>query len=148
MPVCIPICARWTFSSIWKTSLVVKPCGWTQQTRLRSMNRLRTSRFYIKDIYLVMPNNTLDKATTRVGFIGLGLMGSRIARRLHGLGWNVTVWNRNSEPAQTLAKEGLRVASSIAELVTSCDVVLSCLAHDAAVDAVYFGGDGVFSAVT
>ena len=94
-----------------------------------------------------MPNKTLDQATTRVGFIGLGLMGSRIARRLHGLGWNVTVWNRNPAPAQALAKEGLRVAASIAELVTSCDVVLSCLAHDAAVEAVYLGENGVFSAV-
>lgn len=89
---------------------------------------------------------TLDKATTRVGFIGLGLMGSRIARRLHGQGWNVTVWNRNPEPAQALATEGLRVASSVAELVSSCDVVLSCLANDAAVEAVFLGENGVLSA--
>jgi 3-hydroxyisobutyrate dehydrogenase len=92
-----------------------------------------------------MPNTTFDKGTTRIGFIGLGLMGSRLARRLHTQGWTVGVWNRNPEPAQALSQEGLKAAASIADLATESDVLLSCLANDAAVEAVYLGDGGVFA---
>jgi 3-hydroxyisobutyrate dehydrogenase-like beta-hydroxyacid dehydrogenase len=94
-----------------------------------------------------MANTTLDKGTTRIGFIGLGLMGSRLARRLYTQGWKVGVWNRNPEPAQVLGKEGLKAAKSIAGLAAESDVLLSCLANDAAVAAVYWGEGGVFASV-
>jgi 3-hydroxyisobutyrate dehydrogenase-like beta-hydroxyacid dehydrogenase len=92
-----------------------------------------------------MPNTTFDKGTTRIGFLGLGLMGSRLARRLHTQGWKVGVWNRNPEPAQAMSKEGLKAAVSIAALATESEVLLSCLANDAAVEAVYLGEGGVFA---
>ena len=92
-----------------------------------------------------MPNTTFDKGTTRIGFLGLGLMGSRLARRLHTQGWKVGVWNRNREPAQAMSKEGLKAAVSIAALATESEVLLSCLANDAAVEAVYLGEGGVFA---
>jgi 3-hydroxyisobutyrate dehydrogenase-like beta-hydroxyacid dehydrogenase len=81
-----------------------------------------------------MPNTTFDKGTTRIGFIGLGLMGSRLARRLHTQGWTVGVWNRNPELAQALSTEGLKAAASIAELAAASDLLFSCLANDAAVE--------------
>src|ERR1700759_20053 len=46
--------------------------------------------------------NTLNKATVRLGFIGLGLMGSRLTRRLHSSGWKIQAWNRSSEPTKML----------------------------------------------
>jgi len=94
-----------------------------------------------------MANTTFGKGTTRIGFIGLGLMGSRLARRLHTQGWKVAVWNRNPEPAQALGEEGLKVAASIAELAAESDVLLSCLANDGAVEAVYLGEGGIFASV-
>ncbi|HEY1948376.1 MAG TPA: NAD(P)-dependent oxidoreductase [Bryobacteraceae bacterium] len=88
--------------------------------------------------------NKLDKNTSRLGFIGLGLMGSRLTRRLHAAGWNISAWNRNPGPAKALSHDGVMIAASISELVAGSDVVLTSLANDAAVQNVYFDSGGVF----
>jgi 3-hydroxyisobutyrate dehydrogenase-like beta-hydroxyacid dehydrogenase len=93
-----------------------------------------------------MPVTKLNNLTAKVGFIGLGLMGSRLTRRLDSFGWRVRAWNRSPEPADALRKSGLAIARSIAEVVTDSDVILSSLANDAAVRSVYLGEGGVFSA--
>jgi 3-hydroxyisobutyrate dehydrogenase-like beta-hydroxyacid dehydrogenase len=93
-----------------------------------------------------MATTKLDQLAAKVGFIGLGLMGSRLARRLDTAGWNIRAWNRSPQPAAEIGKEGIAIASSVAELVTDSDVVLSSLANDAAVRSVYFDKGGVFSA--
>jgi 3-hydroxyisobutyrate dehydrogenase len=90
--------------------------------------------------------NTLDKRKVQIGFIGLGLMGSRLAGRLHAAGWNVQAWNRSPGPTDALRREGVVIAASAAELVLHSDVVLSSLANDEAVHSVYLGKAGVFSA--
>jgi 3-hydroxyisobutyrate dehydrogenase len=88
----------------------------------------------------------INKLKTRVGFIGLGLMGSRLTRRLHSAAWNIRAWNRSPKPAEELGKEGITIAESISNLVAESDLVLSSLANDAAVRSVYFDEGGVFSA--
>jgi 3-hydroxyisobutyrate dehydrogenase len=93
-----------------------------------------------------MSATRLTKRKTQVGVIGLGLMGSRLTRRLHSGGWNIRIWNRSSEPADELHKEGIAIAPSLADLVTTSDVILSSLANDAAVRSVYLGKGGVFAA--
>jgi 3-hydroxyisobutyrate dehydrogenase-like beta-hydroxyacid dehydrogenase len=98
------------------------------------------------DNVMAMPLNILDKRTVQIGFIGLGLMGSRLTRRLHSAGWNVQAWNRSPGPADALRQKGVVIASSLAELVNGSDVVLSSLTNDEAVHSVYFGKRGVFSA--
>lgn len=92
-----------------------------------------------------MSETSLNKHTARVGFIGLGLMGSRFTRRLHSCGWNIRAWNRSPQPADELNKEGIAIATSVVDLVAYSDVVLSSLANDAAVRSVYFDKNGVFS---
>jgi len=94
----------------------------------------------------VMPANTLSKNTAKIGFIGLGLMGSRLTQRLHSSGWNVQAWNRSPDPARAMSQKGIRITASLAELVADSDVVLSCVANDAAVHSVYLDKDGVLSA--
>jgi 3-hydroxyisobutyrate dehydrogenase-like beta-hydroxyacid dehydrogenase len=98
------------------------------------------------DNVIHMPAIKLDQLAAKVGFIGLGLMGSRLARRLHRAGWNVRAWNRSPQPAAEISKEGIASAPSVSELVTDSDVILSSLANDAAVRSVYFDNGGVFSA--
>ncbi len=93
-----------------------------------------------------MPVTKLNKLNARVGFIGLGLMGSRLTRRLYSAGWNVQAWNRSPKPADALRREGITIAASVADLAAECDVILSSLANDAAVRSVYFDKGGVFSA--
>jgi 3-hydroxyisobutyrate dehydrogenase len=93
-----------------------------------------------------MSGKILDKLDARIGFIGLGLMGSRLTRRLHSSGWHIQAWNRSPKPAEKLSEWGIPIAPSVTNLVTGSDVILSSLANDAAVRSVYFDGGGVFSA--
>jgi 3-hydroxyisobutyrate dehydrogenase len=92
-----------------------------------------------------MSPTTLSKLNTRIGFIGLGLMGSRLTLRLHASGWNIQVWNRSPQPAIEINKAGISTAPSIADLVADSDVVLSSLANDAAVRSVYLDRGGILS---
>jgi 3-hydroxyisobutyrate dehydrogenase-like beta-hydroxyacid dehydrogenase len=92
----------------------------------------------------VVSEKLINKDTTRIGFIGLGLMGSRLTRRLHSTGWKVQGWNRSPDPGKSLARDGVAISSSVAKLVADSDVVLSSLANDAAVRSVYFDNGGVF----
>jgi 3-hydroxyisobutyrate dehydrogenase len=81
----------------------------------------------------------------KVGFIGLGNMGSRIAQRLLGHGYQLSAYDRNLAKVAALATRGATVAKSIHELASTVDVVLSCLTNDAAVRSVYTGTEGVFA---
>lgn len=67
-----------------------------------------------------------------IAVIGLGAMGTPIARSLHKAGHEVTVWNRLPGPARALAAEGLRVTGGI-EGAWDSGVVFSMLSHDHAV---------------
>ena len=93
-----------------------------------------------------MPATKVNRLVAKVGFVGLGLMGSRLARRLHTGRWNVRAWNRSPQPAAEISNEGIAIASSVAELAANSDVILSSLANDAAVRSVYLDKGGVFSA--
>ena len=67
------------------------------------------------------------KHQTRVGLLGIGLMGSAMARRLLSQGFDVTVWDRTAEKAQTLQAHGARAALDPLEVVTGSDVVITML---------------------
>ncbi|MCU1251188.1 MAG: Hgd [Edaphobacter sp.] len=87
----------------------------------------------------------INKRVARIGFIGLGLMGSRFTWRLHSSDWSIQEWNRSTGPAKSLARDGVVITPSIANLVADSNVILSCLANDEAVHSVYFDNSGVFS---
>jgi len=82
--------------------------------------------------------------SSRLGFIGLGFLGSRIARRLHAAGFPMVVYDVVHSRAMEFSKLGADVAASPTELASQADVVLSCLPDERAVEAVYFGKDSVF----
>src|ERR1700690_1321283 len=92
-----------------------------------------------------MPAPILDKLKTQVGFIGLGLMGSRLARRLDSSGWKIRAWNRTPKPADELNKWGIAIAASIAALFAESDLVPSSLGNDAAFQSGYLDEGGVVS---
>src|SRR2546427_5420048 len=89
--------------------------------------------------------NSLSKENTKLGFIGIGNMGSRIAKRLLDHGYQVIAYNRSRQAAETLVKYGATVADSIAELAAEADVILSSLPNDDAVKSVYTDAQGVFT---
>ena len=80
---------------------------------------------------------------TRLGFIGLGHLGSRIARRLLTAGFPMTVYNRDHAKTSELAVLGATVAPDPRKLADRVDVVLSCVADKTAVESVYLGTGGV-----
>jgi 3-hydroxyisobutyrate dehydrogenase len=94
-----------------------------------------------------MIENVFNKRNTILGFIGLGLMGSRFLRRLNARGWNVRGWNRSRAATLPLKMYGFAIDDTLADLVRGSDVLLSSLADDDAVRAAYQGEDGVFANV-
>jgi 3-hydroxyisobutyrate dehydrogenase-like beta-hydroxyacid dehydrogenase len=87
---------------------------------------------------------TLSKVGAgKLGFIGLGYMGSRIAKRLLGGGYQLSVFNRNRAKAEALSSYGAEIAASPGELASGTGIILSCLANEQAVRGVYLGTGGV-----
>ena len=62
-----------------------------------------------------------------VSFVGLGEMGSALARAVTSHGYRTTVWNRNPDKATALVDAGARPASTAADTVTSSDLIVVCL---------------------
>ena len=81
----------------------------------------------------------------KLGFIGLGNMGSRIAQRLLDHGYQLAMYDLNIRQAEAIAPRGGIVAKTLFELAREADVILSCLTNDAAVISVYTGSEGVFA---
>jgi 3-hydroxyisobutyrate dehydrogenase-like beta-hydroxyacid dehydrogenase len=81
-----------------------------------------------------------------VGLIGLGKMGSGIAKSLLRAGDRITVYNRTRSRAEALRSQGAIVAGSIAEACGG-DAVLTMLADDAAVESTVFGDGGILKSL-
>ena len=80
--------------------------------------------------------------------VGLGRMGSAMARRFHGAGHELVVWNRDRTKAEALADDtGAAIAASPAAAAKEADVVVTSLADDAALVDVYLGLEGVASGI-
>jgi 3-hydroxyisobutyrate dehydrogenase-like beta-hydroxyacid dehydrogenase len=89
--------------------------------------------------------SAITAAQSKLGFVGIGYMGRPIARKLLEAGFRLTAYDRHRTKAEELIRYGGTVAENVAELSSSCDVVLSCLASDEAVLNIYRGADGVFA---
>jgi len=92
---------------------------------------------------LIADRLTADRV--KLGFIGLGNMGSRIAQRLVDHGYRVEVYDRNPAKAEAVSARGGTVAKNILDLARGADVLLSCLTNDEAVHSVYTGPEGAFA---
>jgi 3-hydroxyisobutyrate dehydrogenase-like beta-hydroxyacid dehydrogenase len=80
-----------------------------------------------------------------IGFIGLGRMGSGMARNLLRAGHRIAVYNRTREKAEPLANEGARIASSPADAARGVEAVFTMLSDDQALSDVVFGEHGLAS---
>lgn len=83
----------------------------------------------------------------RVGFIGLGIMGSRMANRLLSKGFELTVFNRSPEKADALVSAGARRAESPAELARATDVLFTMLSTPEVVASLALGKTGFLEAM-
>lgn len=80
-----------------------------------------------------------------VGFVGLGVMGSSVARRLLLAGHEVRGWNRTPEKARPLVERGLVLEATPRALAERVDVVFSMVTDTKALDAVARGADGLLA---
>lgn len=83
----------------------------------------------------------------KVAMLGLGLMGSGMARRLLGAGFDLSVWNRSPDKARPLGQEGARIAASPADAAGGAAIVISMVADDSVSRAVWTGTDGALAAM-
>src|SRR6266567_4401011 len=83
----------------------------------------------------------------KVGFIGLGNMGSAIARNLIKAGHALTVYNRTRSRAEPFASLGARIAETPAEAAADAQVLITMLADDAALEDVIFSPGNAISAL-
>ncbi|HLY87013.1 MAG TPA: NAD(P)-dependent oxidoreductase [Gaiellaceae bacterium] len=83
-----------------------------------------------------------------VGYVGLGVMGSSIVRRLLADGHDVTVWNRTREKAEPLLAEGARWADSPREVAAARELVFTMVTNTEAVRAVAEGKEGILAGLS
>ena len=84
----------------------------------------------------------------RVAILGLGLMGSGMARRLLGAGFPLTVYNRSADKAASLVAEGARLAASPGDAAAGAEFIVSMVADDAASRGLWFGEGGALGNVS
>ena len=89
--------------------------------------------------------NALTNSNMNISFLGLGIMGSRMAANLLQNGTSLTVWNRSPEASQPMADLGATVASSAAEALADADVVFTMFSTPEAVSMVMFGPEAGLS---
>jgi 3-hydroxyisobutyrate dehydrogenase/2-hydroxy-3-oxopropionate reductase len=82
--------------------------------------------------------------TSKVAVLGLGRMGSAMARRFHDAGQDLVLWNRDRSKAEAVASDtGAEIADTPAAAAAEAGIVVSSLADDQALRDVYLGDQGV-----
>ncbi len=91
----------------------------------------------------VIPKTAIHRSNT-IGILGFGHMGQALCKRLHDSGFKTIIYDRDLARVQLHAPQGASAVSEIAGLV-SCDVVLTSLPDDEALDAVTKAPEGLFN---
>ncbi|APG10398.1 2-hydroxy-3-oxopropionate reductase [Bradyrhizobium japonicum] len=91
-------------------------------------------------------SKTIPQGVERLGYLGLGLMGTPMTRRLLEAGHQVVVWNRSEGKVAPLVAAGARRAATPRDMLTNADIVFMCVTDAAAVEEVIFGPEGLAAA--
>ncbi len=86
------------------------------------------------------------KQAEKLGYLGLGMMGFPMTRRLINAGYDVTVWNRSAGKAAALLEAGAKSASHPRDVAAAAGIIFMCLTDAAAVEEVVFGPHGLAAA--
>lgn len=84
-----------------------------------------------------------QKQEVQVGFIGTGVMGKSMAHHLLQAGYNVFVYNRTKEKAQSLLSEGAVWCDTVADVAKKADVIITIIGYPKDVEEVYLGKEGL-----
>ncbi|XP_060080082.1 uncharacterized protein LOC132559473 isoform X5 [Ylistrum balloti] len=91
---------------------------------------------------------TVIPTPSRIGFLGLGIMGQGMVMNLLRSGHEVTVWNRTALKCREFVKAGALKGNNPAEVIQRCDITFSCVADSTAVKDLVFGNSGVLQGIT
>uniref|UniRef100_A0A8C5GQV5 Cytokine-like nuclear factor N-PAC n=1 Tax=Gouania willdenowi TaxID=441366 RepID=A0A8C5GQV5_GOUWI len=92
-------------------------------------------------------NGSITPTDKRIGFLGLGLMGSGVVSNLLKMGHVVTVWNRTAEKCDLFIQEGARLGRTPAEVTSMCDITFSCVSDPKAARDLVLGPSGVLQGI-
>ena len=84
----------------------------------------------------------------KLGFVGLGVMGSEMVLRLLSKGHTVTGYNRTRSKAQRLVQKGMKWGDSPRAVAAAADVVFSMVTNSAALEAIVEGPEGILAGLT
>lgn len=85
---------------------------------------------------------------TQIGFVGLGVMGSRMVKRLLDAGHPVTGYNRTRSKGEWLISAGMTWADSPRDVASATDIIFSMVTNTQAVEAITQGEDGILAGLT
>lgn len=91
-------------------------------------------------------SKTNPQGVERLGYLGLGLMGTPMTRRLLDAGYQVSVWNRSKGKVAPLVEAGAKVAATPRDVMANSDIAFICVTDAAAVEEVIFGPEGLSAA--
>jgi 3-hydroxyisobutyrate dehydrogenase-like beta-hydroxyacid dehydrogenase len=89
-----------------------------------------------------------EEGLMKIGFLGLGQMGTPMAMRLLAAGHELSVWNRTEARADPLLREGAVLAGTPAEAELGAEAVITMLFDDAANERVVFGDNGLMDSLS
>ena len=81
----------------------------------------------------------------KIGFIGVGIMGTSMVRNLMKAGFEVAVYTRTREKAEEVIKEGAKWCEDVSSCAKGRDAVINIVGYPADVEEVYFGEKGILS---
>src|SRR5438874_10773438 len=135
--------ATWPHSAVqsYATSTLPRPrrrlLKLTSAMRMKPIIDMDESNFEIEQ--------QLDGIKMKIGFIGLGIMGSRMAANLQKHNYSLVVFNRTRDKAESLLDRGATLADSPPKLAEQVDVLFTMLAHPDAVEQAALGANGFLS---
>lgn len=87
----------------------------------------------------------INKETTVIGFIGIGVMGRSMAGHLLDAGYQLHIFNRTKSKANELVERGAVWEEAVSELSSKCDVIITILGFPNDVEEVYLGPEGIMA---
>ncbi|KAJ8364073.1 hypothetical protein SKAU_G00129040 [Synaphobranchus kaupii] len=124
-----------------------KPCSSLEpiSKRLKIIEEVASTSIQAADSTAI--NGSITPTDKRIGFLGLGHMGSGIVSNLLKMGHIVTVWNRTAEKCDLFIQEGARLGRTPAEVVSMCEITFSCVSDPKAAKDLVLGPSGVLQGI-
>uniref|UniRef100_A0A671UPV9 Cytokine-like nuclear factor N-PAC n=1 Tax=Sparus aurata TaxID=8175 RepID=A0A671UPV9_SPAAU len=136
-------------SSVGEPLLPTKPASLSLPYEINSVDLIvkDTGSTSIQAADSTAINGSITPTDKRIGFLGLGLMGSGIVSNLLKMGHVVTVWNRTAEKCDLFIQEGARLGRTPAEVASMCDITFSCVSDPKAARDLVLGPSGVLQGI-